>query len=118
MAPDITNEANDGPEDVQPRPTRQNADRAMSETCPESDAARRTGSGQQYSAPECAEDHHRTTPTLRPRVRRTVQFDPEVAVGEASANADTTLTDPRSHLFQLEPRDMTLTLVGNNDNLH
>ena len=108
-----TNQAKDGPEDEQPRPTRRNADRAMAEMCPDPDTARRTRSGQSYSAPERPDDQQRKTPTLRPRVCRTVQFDTNVAVGEATTPIKVPGTDPRSHLTQLEPRDMTLTLVGN-----
>ena len=42
-----------------------------------------------------------------------MQFDTNVGVGEATTPFDIPGTDPRSHLTQLEPRDMTLTLVGN-----
>ena len=85
----------------------------MAEACPDLDTARRTRSGRSYSAPDRPADQQRTTPTLRPRPRRTVQFDTNVGVGEATTPFDVPGTDPRSHLTQLEPRDMTLTLVGN-----
>ena len=50
---------------------------------------------------------------MRPRPLRSVQFDVDVGVGEAATPLEVPGTDPRSHLTQLEPRDMTLTLVGN-----
>ena len=49
---------------------------------------------------------------MRPRPLRSVQFDVNVEVGEAATPLEIPGTDPRSHHTQLEPRDMTLTLVG------
>ena len=52
MSCDRTNQVNDGLDNKQLCPARQNADRAMAETCPDPDTARRTRSGRSYSAPD------------------------------------------------------------------
>ena len=52
MSRDMTNQVNDGPDNEELPPTRRNADRAMAETCPDPDTARRTRSGRSYSAPD------------------------------------------------------------------
>ena len=94
------------------RSTRRNADQAMAESCPNPDSFRRTRSGRAYSAPDRPTEQQRNTPTLRPRPPRTVQFDVNVEVGESAAPLEVPGTDPRRHQTQLEPRDMTLTMVG------
>ena len=54
---------------------------------------------------------------MRPRPLRLVQFDVNVEVGEAATPLEIPGTDPRSHHTQLEPQDMTLTMVGDQGEL-
>ena len=109
----MNTQGNSEPDNEPVRSTRRNADQAMAESCPNPDSFRRTRLGRAYSAPERPANQQRNTPTLRPRPPRSVQFDVNVEVGEAATPQEVPGTDPRSHHTQLEPRDMTLTLVGN-----
>ena len=120
MSHDMNTQGNVGASNEEPhnepvRPTRRSADQAISEACPNPDSARRTRSGRTYSVPDPPTEHqvqNRNTPTLRPRPLRTVQFDVDVEDGESTAPLEVPCTDPRRHQTQLESRDMTLTMVG------
>ena len=112
MSHEMNTQGNSEPDNEPVRSTRRNADQAMAESCPNPDSFRRTRSGRAYSAPDPPTEQQRNTPTLRPRPPRTVQFDVNVEVGESAAPLEVPGTDPRRHQTQLEPRDMTLTMVG------
>ena len=96
------------------RPTRRRADQSIAETCLNQDSVRRTRSGQIYSAPDPPTEPPvppRNTPVLRPRHLRSVQFEVDTEDVEATEPREVPCTDPRRHQTQLDPRDMTLTMV-------
>ena len=108
----MNTQGNSEPDNEPVRSSRRTADQDIAESCPNPDSIRRTRSGRTYSAPDRPTEQQRNTPTLRPRPPRTVQFDTNVEVGEAATPVDVPGTDPRCHRTTLEPKDMTLTMVG------
>ena len=110
MSNEMNNQSS-GESDNEPvRSTRRNADQIMAESCPNQNSIGRTRSGRRYSAPDRSIERQRETPALRPL--RTVQFNVDVELGDSTEPLEVPGTNPRSHQTQLEPRDMTLTMVG------